>query len=89
MAFSERMSSSMRWIWRVFTLLIILGFLRTFIVPQPQAFIAWPAENNWTLKLQGEIKQLQKFSQDLPASIEVEVRRLWNDFRPSGNGKEV
>ena len=79
----------MRWLWRLFTILVLLAFLRTLIVPQPKAFIAWPEEKNWALKLQGEIKQLQKFTQDLPASIEVEVRRLWNDFQPSGDGKQV
>jgi len=41
------------------------------------------------LKIRGEIKQLQELTQDLPASIEVEVRRLWNDFQSSGEGKEV
>lgn len=79
----------MRWLWRLLTFLVLLTFLRTLIVPQPKAFIAWPEEKKWALKIQGEIKQLQKFTQDLPASIEVEVRRLWNDFRPSGDGKEV
>jgi hypothetical protein len=79
----------MRWFWRILTFLVILAFLRTLIVPQPKAFIAWPEEKNWALKIQGELKQLQKFTQDIPASIEVEVRRLWNDFRPSGDGKEV
>ncbi len=79
----------MRWLWRSLTLIVILAFLSTFISPQPQAFIAWPAESNWVLRIQGELKQLQRISQDLPASIEVEVRRLWNDFRPSGSGKEV
>lgn len=78
----------MRWLWRVLTLLILLAFLRTLIA-QPKAFIAWPEENNWSLQLQGDIRKFQKFTQDLPASIEVEVRRLWNDFEPSGDGKEV
>jgi hypothetical protein len=79
----------MRWLWRLLTFFVLLAFLRTLIVPQPKAFIAWPEEKNWALKIQCEIKQFQKFTQDLPASIEVEVRRLWNDFRPSGDGKEV
>ena len=79
----------MRWFWRFVTLLVLLAFVQTFIVPQPKAFIAWPEEKNWTLRLQGEIKQLQRFTQDLPASIEVEMRRLWNDYQPSGDGKEV
>ena len=84
----ERMNSTMRWFWRLFTLLLVLVCLRT-LVPQPQVFITWPEENSWAPKIQGEIKQLQQFTQDLPASIEVEVRRLWNDFQPSGDGKEV
>jgi len=79
----------MRWLWRLLTLIVILVFVRSFSAPQPQAFIDWPVEKDWALKLQGEIKNFQKFSQDLPASIEVEVRRLWNDYRPSGSGKEV
>ncbi|MDR3540070.1 MAG: hypothetical protein P4L69_03745 [Desulfosporosinus sp.] len=79
----------MRWLWRLVTLLVLLGFLKTLMVPQPKAFIAWPESSNWTQKIQGEMKQLQRLSQDLPASIEVEVRRLWKDFRPNGNDQEV
>jgi len=79
----------MRWLWRLLTLVVLLAFIRTLIVPQPQVFISWPEQKNWAPKIQGEIKQLQQFTQDLPASIEVEVRRLWNDFKPSENGKEV
>ncbi|TGE36765.1 hypothetical protein E4K67_16755 [Desulfosporosinus fructosivorans] len=79
----------MRWFWRLLTLLVLLVFLRTLFVPQPMAFIAWPEENNWALKIQGDIRQMQKITQDLPASIEVEVRRLLNEFQPSGAGKEV
>lgn len=79
----------MRWLWRLLTLFILLGFLRTLIVPQPKSFIVWPERANWGQTIQEGMKQLQKLSQDLPASIEVEVRRLWKDFQPNGNGKEV
>ncbi len=79
----------MRWLWRLLTLFVFLGLVRTLFVPQPKAFIAWPEGQNWVKKIQGEMKQWQKISQDLPASIEVEVRRLWNDFRSNGDGKEV
>jgi len=79
----------MRWVWRLLTLFVLLGYLRTLIVPQPKAFIAWPEGANWTQKIQGEMKQFQEFTQDLPASIEVEVRRLWKDLRPNGDAKEV
>ncbi|MDR3584419.1 MAG: hypothetical protein P4L59_03750 [Desulfosporosinus sp.] len=79
----------MRWVWRLLTFLVILGFLRTLMVPQPKAFIAWPERPIWAQTIQGEMKQLQRLTQDLPASIEVEVRRLWKDFRPNGDDKEV
>jgi hypothetical protein len=79
----------MRWLWRLLTLLVLLGILRTLIVPQPEAFIVWPERANWAQRIQGEMKQLQRLSQDLPASIEVEVRRFWQDFQPNGDGKEV
>jgi len=83
------MNTKMRWLWRLLTLFVILGFLRTLITPSPRAFIAWPEKSNWVQKIQGEMKQLQRLTQDLPTSIEVEVRRLWKDFRPNGDGKEV
>ncbi|MDR3602750.1 MAG: hypothetical protein P4L49_20120 [Desulfosporosinus sp.] len=79
----------MRWLWRLMTLLLLLGFLRSLIVPQPKAFIDWPERPNWERKIQVEMKQLQKLTQDLPTSIEVEVRRFWKDFQPNGDGKEV
>lgn len=79
----------MRWLWRLLTLLVLLAFFRILIVPQPKAFIGWTEGKNWAPKIEVKIKQVQKFTQDLPASIEVEVRRLWKDYRSSGNGKEV
>ena len=88
-AYSERMNSKMRWLWRLLTLIVFLMIVRTFLLPQPKAFIAWPEGRNWEQKLQGEMKQWQRLAQDLPASIEVEVRRLWKDFRPIGDAKEV
>ncbi len=80
----------MRWLWRLITLIVFLGIIRTlFIVPHPTVFIAWPEGQNWAQKIQGEMKQWQKLTQDLPASIDVEVRRLWKDFQPNGDGQEV
>lgn len=79
----------MRWLWRLLILFVFLMIVRTFIVPQPTTFIALPERQTWGEKIQGEIRQWQKMSQDLPASIEVEVRRLWKDFRPNGEVKEV
>lgn len=79
----------MRWLWRLIMLFAFLVLVRTLFVPQPKAFIALPEGQNWEQKIQWEIRQWQKLSQDLPASIEVEVRRFWKGFQPHGEGKEV
>lgn len=79
----------MRWFWRLLTLLLFVGLLQTLFIPQPKAFIAWSNEQNWVQTIRGELRQWQRLSQDLPASIEVEVRRLWKGFQPNGDGEEV
>ncbi|KJR47856.1 hypothetical protein UF75_1712 [Desulfosporosinus sp. I2] len=79
----------MHWLWRLFILSVFLVLIRMLFVPQPKVFISLPEEQNWGQIIQGEMRQWQKLSQDLPASIEVEVRRLWKDFKPNGQGKEV
>lgn len=76
-------------LWRFLALLVILACIKVLFVPQSQEFISWSKGNAVILKLQGEFKQLQRYSQDLPTSIQMEVRRLWGDFRRSENGKEV
>lgn len=79
----------MRWIWRIIIFFVFVILVQNFFIPQPKAFISVPEEENWGRIIQGEMRQWQKLSQDLPASIEVEVRRLWKDFQPNGVGKEV
>lgn len=79
----------MRWLWHLLILFVFLMIVRTLFVPQPKAFITLPKGQNWGQKIQGEMRLWQELSQDLPASLEVEVRRLWKDFRPNGEGKEV
>ncbi|MBP1760427.1 MAG: hypothetical protein H6Q63_1344 [Firmicutes bacterium] len=79
----------MRWLWRLVILVVFLGLVQTLFAPQPKAFIAWSEGQSWVQKIQGELKQWQRLSQDLPASIEVEVRRLWKEFQPNGDAKEV
>lgn len=79
----------MRWLWRLLVLLVFLGLVRTLLVPQPKEFISWSEGQNWVQKIQLQIKQWQKVTQDLPTSIEVEVRRLWRNFNPNDNAKEV
>lgn len=79
----------MRWVWRLVVLFLVLGYFGTFATSQPKAFIAWQEGQDWSQVINTRMRQLQRFTQDLPASIEVEVRRLWNDFQANRGGKEV
>lgn len=79
----------MRWFWRLLTLLIIIGFLRAVITSEPKVFISWQGGQNWSQMIRTQMKQLQRLTQDLPASLEVEVRHFWRDFSVNGDGKEV
>lgn len=79
----------MRWIWRLLTLVVLLLCLRVLLAPQPNEFISWPVDQAWVLKMQGEIKRLQQYSQDFPASLQIEMRRIWSDFHSDKNGEEV
>lgn len=79
----------MRWLWRIAVLLLLLTLIRGIVLPKPQAFIAWPEQNAWVQKLKWDVRRWQEGLQDLPASIEVEIRRLWQDYQFRGDGREV
>lgn len=79
----------MRWVWRVLFLFLLAYFLKSVAFAQPTEFISWPQGQNWNQRISYEIKQWQSFSQDLPESLEVEIRQLFRDFKSSGSGQEV
>jgi hypothetical protein len=79
----------MRWLLRLLTLFVMLILLKTLISPQPHVFIAWSESQTWLTKIHEEMKFLQAMTQDLPTSIEAEMRRFFKDFRLMGNAQEV
>jgi hypothetical protein len=79
----------MRWFWRVFILVMFVFLLKTLAFSEPKAFISWPEGQRWIQQVNMGIKHWQSITQDLPASLEVEVRQLLKDFRSYGNGEEV
>ena len=79
----------MRWLWRVLFIIMFLCLIRNLTPSEPKTFIAWSVGQNWVQKITLELKHWQSMSQDLPASLEVEVRQFLNDFRSYGNGEEV
>jgi len=78
-----------RWVLRILVLLLLVSMLKNVWAPQPQVFITWPEGMNWTQKLAWEVRKWQSLLQDLPASIEAEIRQIWDEFQPDGNGESV
>ena len=80
----------MRWLWRLMILFVVISLVKVFIItPQPQAFITWPEGQDWKRRVQWQVQQWQRQAQDLPATVQMEVKQLWNEFQPQGDGKSV
>jgi hypothetical protein len=79
----------MRWLWRLMILFIFISLFKLFSTAQPQAFINWPEKKIWTSKIVWQIQQWQHRAQDLPASVQFEIKRFWNELHPLGEGKSV
>ena len=59
----------MRWLWRFCVIVLLLLILMNTTKSDEQIYI------NWSQKLE----HLQEVLQDLPANIEVQLRKIWND----------
>lgn len=80
----------MRWIWKllvVFLLLIII--FKPKLTSQPQVFISLPQSETIKEKVVWQIKHWQNLAQDLPASVETQIHRIFQDFEPNGDGQTV
>lgn len=86
---SERTVYPLRFIWRIFVVLVLAFLLKGVLVPEPQAYIASPGARSWVQQVQWQANQIQKAAQDLPTSIEVVIRRLFSDVRPHIEAKSV
>ena len=79
----------MAWFWRIIVLVLLGLLLKNVTVPPVQAFIFWSPGQTWTEWVQWQVRAWQQQVQDLPASLELEIRRFWQEYRPSGNSEEV
>ena len=71
-------------------ILIFALLLKEAFTSEPhQAYIAWSDEKIWVQRIEWEVKKLQRAAQDLPASIEVVIRRLFRDVKPQVEAKSV
>lgn len=75
----------MRWLWRMLILLAVLAMWQSLDNnPKGQAVSGYVAD-----KVKVEVKYWQEQVQDLPASLEAEIRRWFGEFKPDGTGEEV
>ncbi|AGA69564.1 hypothetical protein Desdi_2123 [Desulfitobacterium dichloroeliminans LMG P-21439] len=86
----ERKVYPLRYIWRVFIILVMLFLVKgIFQEEQPQAYISNPQVKVLMDEIEWRASQLQKAAQDLPGSIEVMLRRIFNDGMPAIEAKSV
>lgn len=77
-------------LWRIFVMLVFLLLMKNvFLNTQPQAYIVWPEKQYWIERVKFQVEQFQRDAQDLPASVEIQLRRFWKDVKPVNNAKPV
>ena len=86
---SERTVYPLRFLWRILVVLILVYLLKGVLISEPQAYIALPETRSWAQQIEWQANQIQKAAQDLPASIEVVIRRLFRDVKPHIEAKSV
>jgi len=76
-------------IWRLFVVFVFIFLIKSTFTPQTQAYIVWPENPNWVERVKSQMDRLQKDAQDLPANVEIELKRLWKDVKPGNDAKLV
>lgn len=80
----------MKWLWRALMLVVVLALVQNFFSPTaPKAFIRWEESDSWVDRAGAQLRYWQQQIQDLPASIEVEIKKLWDDVKPDGKSQAV
>lgn len=68
---------------------VFIFLIKSTFTPQTQAYIVWPEQQNWVDRVKSNVDRLQKSAQDIPANVEIELKRLWNDAKPGNDAKLV
>lgn len=85
----ERAVYPLRFIVRVLIIFALAFFLKGILFPEPQAYISLPEARSWVKQVEWQAYEIQRAAQDLPASIEVVLRRLFRDIKPQIEAKTV
>ncbi|WP_425802125.1 hypothetical protein [Desulfitobacterium sp. Sab5] len=78
-----------KFLWRIFVVLVFLFLIKTTFSSQTEAYITWPEKQNWVERVKYQVDRIQQDAQDLPANVEIELKRLWKDVKPKNDAKLV
>ena len=79
----------MRFIGKILVLLIAIYLVKGFIISESPVYITSPEAKSWVERIEWEATKIQRAAQDLPASIEMTLRRLLQDSKPLTEAKSV
>lgn len=79
----------MRFVWRIFIIFVLAIFVKSAFFEETSAYISSPEVKPWIQRVEWKIQDLQNAAQDLPASIEITIRRIFNDVKPQIEAKLI
>lgn len=79
----------LRFLWRALVIILLVIFIKGASSSEPSAYINSPESRTWVRRVEWEVHRIQRAAQDLPASIEVVIRRLMKDIKPHLEAKSV
>lgn len=79
----------MRFIWRIFIIFVLAILVKSAFSKETSAYISSPEVKPWIQRVEWTIQDLQNAAQDLPASIEITIRRIFNDVKPQIEAKLI
>ncbi len=80
----------MRFLVRIILILAILLMAKGLFEPsQPQAYISSPMAIELVEKIEWRASQIQRAARDLPATIEIMLKRVFSENKPTTEAKSV
>ncbi|AHF06706.1 hypothetical protein [Desulfitobacterium metallireducens] len=76
-------------LWRLLVVVVFILLIKNTFTSQTQAYIIWPENSNFVEQVKFQMNRLQENAQDLPANVEMEIKRLWKDLKPGNDAKLV
>ena len=79
----------MRFLFRFLIFICLILALKGLVHTEPVSYISLPEREAIISRVEWEVQRIQKVAQDLPASIEIVLRRLFGNSQPITEAKSV